>query len=78
MILSYVKNKALEYTDVYCMADLLPYLPVNCTDCYDVVVSACGNMPVVTLTPSSNPTGWDTLADDLEDIVNACVESWEY
>lgn len=76
MSTSFKKSKVLEYTDYYLIDDLTAVFPVNCSDCYNVAVCRIGDMPVVTLTPSNNPTGWDTFVEDYKSVLNEICDLW--
>lgn len=77
MSTSFKKSKKLEFTDYYITEKLLAVLPWNARDCYSVKAYSVGDMPIVELTPSSNPTGWDNFEDEYDRLTDECMSLWD-
>lgn len=74
--------KKIEISEIYDFGELMANIPFYAKDCYDFSVRVEGFVhdvfTVVTLTPSSNPQGWDTARADFETAVKQCYERWDY
>ena len=70
--------KNMKFHDVDGLFDPAVEFPWNAEYLYSVVVSREGYGGVdvtITLTPSDNPTGWDTFEPDLKRAIRSAYES---
>lgn len=77
-----MKTKKIEIIDIYDFDNLMGQLPFYADTCYDISVAVDGYVhnvyTRVTLTPSSNPKGWETVKVDFAAACAECSERWSW